>query len=137
MIYPKNFEEKIDFDQIRLLIKENCLSAMGQQKVNAIVFSPDLNEIVRLQEETEEFRQILLFEPAFPAQDYIDLTQELTRLQLEGTFIETESLNDLKAVLKTIQACLLFSVYMPKKINSLFYVPFPPVYLSTINSLNK
>ena len=108
MIYPKNFEEKIDFDQIRLLIKENCLSAMGQQKVNAIVFSPDLNEIVRLQEETEEFRQILLFEPAFPAQDYIDLTQELTRLQLEGTFIETESLNDLKAVLKTIQACLLF-----------------------------
>lgn len=108
MIYPDNFEKKIDFDQIRLLIKESCLSTMGQQKVDNIGFTSDLHEIIRQQEETEEFRQILLFEPAFPAQDYIDLRQELTHLQLEGTFIETENLNELKAVLKTIQACLLF-----------------------------
>ena len=108
MIYPLNFETKIDFDHIRLLLKENCLSEMGQQKVDEIAFSCQTEEVIRWQEEAEEFRQILLFEPSFPSQDYLNLRRELLRLQTDGTYIEQENMPNLRTVLKTIQACLLF-----------------------------
>ena len=32
MIYPQNFEQKIGFDQVRTLLKEKCLSTVGQEK---------------------------------------------------------------------------------------------------------
>ncbi len=108
MIYPPNFENKIDFDQIRSLVKGYCVSSLGKEKVDNVIFHSDSNDIIYLQEQTEEFRQILLFESTFPSQDYLDLRVELTRLKIEGTYIEIESLCELKSVLKTIQDCLLF-----------------------------
>ena len=33
MIYPQNFEQKIGFDAIRQLLKEKCLSTLGQERV--------------------------------------------------------------------------------------------------------
>ena len=33
MIYPQNFEQKIGFDQIRQLLKEKCLSTLGEESV--------------------------------------------------------------------------------------------------------
>lgn len=108
MVYPSNFENKIDFDQIRSLIKEYCISSLGKDYIDAVSLQTNINDIIRLQEQTDEFRQILLLESSFPSQDYIDLRNELTHLQIEGTYIEIETLCDLKAVLKTIQNCLLF-----------------------------
>lgn len=108
MIYPQNFEKKIDFDQIRVLIKEYCISSLGQSKVDEIAFSDNFKEITRLQEEVEEFRQILLLETSFPAQNYFDIRKELLHLQIEGTHIDIETLCELKAVLRTIQDCLVF-----------------------------
>ena len=35
MIYPKQFEEKIEFDRIRELIKSHCLFEPGQERVDA------------------------------------------------------------------------------------------------------
>ena len=32
MIYPQNFEQKIGFDQIRQLLKDKCLSTLGEEK---------------------------------------------------------------------------------------------------------
>ena len=34
MIYPNNFEQKVGFDQIRILLKEKCLSPLGEEKVD-------------------------------------------------------------------------------------------------------
>ncbi|MDD4209831.1 MAG: Smr/MutS family protein [Bacteroidales bacterium] len=108
MIYPHNFEQKIDFDQIRGLINQYCISTLGKSKVDEIVFLDDFEKITRLHEEGEEFRHILLMETSFPAQNYFDLRKELHHLQIEGTCIEIQTLCELKAVLQTIQDCLVF-----------------------------
>lgn len=38
MIYPQNFEQKIGFDQIRQLLKDKCLSTLGEERVNEMNF---------------------------------------------------------------------------------------------------
>ena len=108
MIYPFNFEKKIAFDSIRNLVKSFCISSLGEYQVDEMQFETSYQTICKRQEETEEFRQILLFEPHFPSQDYYDLTSELVRLKLEGTFIEIENLGNLRASLQTIHDCLAF-----------------------------
>ena len=108
MIYPSNFEKKIAFDSIRNLVKSFCISSLGERQVEEMQFETSYQTICKRQEETEEFRQILLFEPHFPSQDYYDLTSELERLKLEGTFIEAENLCNLRASLQTILDCLTF-----------------------------
>ncbi|MDR1414602.1 MAG: hypothetical protein LBI96_02220, partial [Odoribacteraceae bacterium] len=54
MIYPANFEAKINFNKIRHLIAANCLSEMGKELVDAIAFSTDPAVIATAQEETDE-----------------------------------------------------------------------------------
>jgi DNA mismatch repair protein MutS2 len=40
-LYPDNPEEKINFDKIRSLIKEECTSTLGADFVQKIAFSRD------------------------------------------------------------------------------------------------
>jgi len=108
MIYPENFEQKISFEQIKNGISEFCISSLGKRQLQQMQFCTDYEKICKMQEETEEFRQILLFEPSFPTQNYFDLTAELLRLKTIGTFIELENLCDLRASLQTIYDCLKF-----------------------------
>ena len=45
MIYPQNFEQKIGFDQIRQLLKDKCLSTLGEERVTDMVLSDRFNEV--------------------------------------------------------------------------------------------
>ncbi len=117
MIYPKNFEGKTGFDKIRNLIADKCLSPQGLYYVERLSFLSDHSLISRLLNQTAEFKNMLSEEPGFPAQDYFDLTPELNRIKLEGTYIEQEKLFDLKSSLATIYDILLFL----KKLNKQDY----------------
>ena len=103
-----DFEQKIAFDRIRGMVGEHCLSAISGSHVEALHFSTDWEEIVRWQEETEEFRQLLLFEPDFPFRTHADLRKELEFLKIAGSRITIESLCELKSTLETIQSVLVF-----------------------------
>ncbi|MBU2650809.1 MAG: endonuclease MutS2 [Bacteroidetes bacterium] len=105
MVYPDNFEEKIGFTQICRLLESYCISRLGQQHITKISFSSALEEISEKLYETEEFRQILLSPEPFPQQDYFDLTPEFSRIKIPGTFIEIQSLVDLRLSLNTINLC--------------------------------
>lgn len=102
MIYPSTFEEKIGFDQIRTLLEKHCVSSMGHEWVHQLVCSHDFEEIKCSLEETEEFRQILLFDDAFPAQDFYDLREVLSRIRIDGTFIELDELAALRAFINAV-----------------------------------
>lgn len=108
MVYPENFEQKIGFDQIRELLAQECISPLGLKHVEEISFEAGHGIVQEMLNRTEEFRQILLSGKAFPNSGYFDLTKELKRIQLKGTFIEIEWLFDLKASLQTINACLSY-----------------------------
>ena len=57
MIYPQNFEQKIGFDQIRQLLKDKCLSTLGEEKVSDMGFSEQYEVVEEhLHQVTEFFR---------------------------------------------------------------------------------
>ena len=101
-------EQKLSFDKIRELVAAETTNALAERMVGEMAFSPNHERIERELKQTEEFRQILLMENAFPSQDFIDLSEELTRLKVAGTVIELEALPDFKASLQTLTACLRF-----------------------------
>lgn len=90
------------------MLKESCLSQLGEKLVDSIHFSNDFDSINKRICQTEEFRQVLLMEDSFPAQSYFDLREELLRISVFGTYFEQETLFDLKSSLTTIFECIKF-----------------------------
>ena len=101
-------EDNIGFDKIREYVAGECTNALAVRMAEEMTFMTKHDKVVRELQLTEEFRQILLMENAFPMNDFFDLTDELTRLRLPGTVIELQALFDLRSSLSTLTACLRF-----------------------------
>ena len=88
MIYPHNFEQKIGFDKIRLLISDKCLSPLGKERVAEMSYSADFNAINEQLQQTEEFIRILQGDKEFPANYFFDVRYSLRRIRPEGTWMD-------------------------------------------------
>jgi DNA mismatch repair protein MutS2 len=108
MIYPENFENKTGFDRIRDLLCEKCLSPMGIEKVEAIEFIDDFDNLFHKLSATYEFQQILQFEDFFPSEHYYEISGCLNKIRIEGTFPEVQEVFDLKRTLETVKTILNF-----------------------------
>ena len=108
MIYPHNFEPKIGFDQIRLILKGKCLSTLGEEKVADMTFSDQYREIEERLEQTEEFVRILQEADNFPAQYFFDVRPSLKRIRIEGMYLDEQELFDLRRSLETIRDIVRF-----------------------------
>lgn len=108
MIYPDNFEDKIGFNEIRLLLKERCLSMLGKEEVDEMSFTTDCNYINSRLEELREFRRIGEEADDFPLDNFFDVRQSITRIRLEGTHLEIDELFDLKRSMETIINIIAF-----------------------------
>ena len=96
MIYPKHFEEKIEFDKIKTLIAAECLCDMGKEEIWALSFSSDptiikeqtglIAEFMRLMNETSN---------EFPLDGYYDIRAYIKRIQTEGAYITEAELFEL------------------------------------------
>ena len=108
MIYPQNFEQKIGFDQIRQLLKEKCLSTLGEERVTYMVFSDRFNEVEERLDQVTEFVRILQEEDNFPAQYFFDVRPSLKRIRVEGMYLDEQELFDLRRSLETIRDIVRF-----------------------------
>lgn len=108
MLYPNNFEQKLGFDKIREMLKGGCLSNLGRMRVDKIRFSNKYSFIETLINQVDEFKEIMLMEDEFPLNHFFDLTPVLKKIRIEGTYILTEELFDLKRSLETIKSILIF-----------------------------
>lgn len=108
MIYPSNFEQKIEFDQIRKLIKNKCLSELGEECVEKISFSTDFDFIFNQIHQTDEFVSILKENKDFPDQYFFDIRPSLKRVRIEGLYMDEQELFNFCRSLETIQAILVF-----------------------------
>ena len=108
MIYPQNFEQKIGFDQIRQLLKEKCLSTLGEERVTEMTFTAQFNEVNERLEQTDEFIRILQEEDNFPAQYFFDVRPALRRIRVEGMYLDEQELFDLRRSLETIRDIVRF-----------------------------
>ncbi|MBN2813119.1 MAG: Smr/MutS family protein [Bacteroidales bacterium] len=115
MIYPQTFEQKTGFSQVKDLIREHCLFTPGRQKVDEIRFMSHFNTLQEVLEQTAEFKEICLFEENFPTDNYHDLTPGLKKARVEGTYLETSEVYDLKRSLDTIKAIIRFFKGTPEE----------------------
>lgn len=108
MIYPQNFEQKIDFIRIRELVAGHCLSSLGEEKVEEMHFSDAYQEINTWLHRTREFVKILEEEDNFPIDYFIDVRDALKRLRVQGVWIEQQAMFDLRRSLHTITGIVSF-----------------------------
>lgn len=102
MIYPKTFEDKIGFNEIRTLLRERCLSSLGKEEVDKITFMDNVKAISTQLSRVREFRRLQEEEENFPLNYFFDVRQSVARLRLEGTHMEEDELFDLRRSLGTV-----------------------------------
>ena len=108
MIYPSNFENKIQFSKIRSLLKGYCLCQLGKDKVDEMAFSGDVAVINTMLRQTREFRRLQDESDDFPLQFFFDMRESVKRIRLEGTHLEENEIFDLRRSLETIAAIVRF-----------------------------
>ena len=102
MIYPSNFENKIQFGEIRSLLKGYCLSQLGKDKVDAMTFTADCGRINTMLRQTREFRRMQEETDDFPLQFFFDMRASIKRIRIEGTHLEENEIYDLRRSLETV-----------------------------------
>ena len=108
MIYPQNFEQKIGFDSIRHLLKEKCLSTLGQERVDEMNFSESFKDINEWLEQVMEFMRIIQEEEQFSRPIFFDVRPSLKRIRVEGMYLDEQELFDLHRSLETIRDIIHF-----------------------------
>ncbi len=108
MIYPDNFEQKIEFNKVRQLISDRCLSILGREKVEEMHFSASFDDISTLLSQTEEFVRIREEEDTFPADHFYDLRPVLRHVRVAGAWIDQSALFELRRSLQTINGIVAF-----------------------------
>ena len=108
MIYPDNFENKIQFNEIRSLLKGYCLSQLGKDKVDDMAFTCDAERINTALSQTREFRRMQEEADDFPLQFFFDMRASIKRIRIEGTHLEENEIFDLRRSLETISGIVKF-----------------------------
>ena len=108
MLYPSNLEQKISFNKIKEILKSECSSSLGMDFVDKVSFSSDSKLVVRLLDQTEEFRQILVSGEAFPTSNFTNLNPYLEKAKLENSFLDAADFHEVKLSLQTLRTCVLF-----------------------------
>lgn len=104
MIYPDNYEKKIGFEEIRRMLRGNCLCTIGCDEVDAMSFMTEADDVSARLTEVRELRRALEEEEDFPMQFFFDARGSVARLRLKGTHIEEQELFELMQSLRTISA---------------------------------
>ncbi len=108
MIYPAHFEDKIGFTQIRGMLKQKCTSHQGKTQVENMNFSSNLLVIQEQLNLTDEFRKLLLYDKNLPSLQIEDCSEALMQIHPEGSWIDQETLFELKLSYETIYEMVTF-----------------------------
>lgn len=108
MLYPKNIEHKIGFDEIRQILSDKCSCEIGKEKIASLSFISDADEINKQQSQIMEMMQILNTEENFPTPSFSTIYDAITRIRPEGTYLFENELHVLRKSLYEIQEILLF-----------------------------
>lgn len=111
MLYPDHFEQKIAFTTIRQLLKDKCVSTLGAEKVDEILFTSDYAEVMRLLSQTDEMLRVLTTESdELPVGDFYDVRPALSRVRIEGLFLDELEVFDLRRALEAVRLLVAFLI---------------------------
>ncbi|HYC86917.1 MAG TPA: endonuclease MutS2, partial [Chryseosolibacter sp.] len=108
MIYPDSLEQKLGFDTIRQRIRSFCLSEAGARLVERIQFHTEADLIRVLLKRTLEFLQILQKGEPFPDRYFFDGHDWLSKIALEGNYLDPDEFLKLGNAMETVIAARNF-----------------------------
>lgn len=108
MIYPDNFEQKIDFVRVREAVKGCCLGEVGRWLTDKMRFMPKAADVRNRLAEVSEFMQLLQSQVDFPTDYFFDLRPLFDKMRVEGSFAEAEEIFNLYRSLSTAKAITRF-----------------------------
>ena len=129
MIYPTNIEQKIDFQVIRDELKGFCTSSLGKERVDQMQWLTDYAAIQALLLHLREM--IALLSDAsltFPKGEIYDLREALSRIRIEGLFMDESELFSLCKMLD-------YAAQLNRFFSALDKVKYP--ILSTPKNINN
>lgn len=132
MVYPRNFEEKTGFSFLRNLVNERCVSALGKRWCSDMSFSSDYDFVKKKLLQTQEMVTALPELSEQPVLGIYDVTHHLSRLQINGSYLEPEALKQLRTTLHTAKCISVFF----KKTSDDGSVPLFPVLNKSFSSLS-
>ena len=103
IIYPRDFESKLGFDQIRLDLKGLCASSIGRNLVEEMKFSDSFEDICVQLERVNEMKSIIESGVDFPKPVFHDLHSSLSRIKVEGGYMTAEELYKLLRMLEAMK----------------------------------
>ena len=97
MFYPNNIEQKIDFTVIREELHRRCSSPLGRERVDAMQMETDFETVQHLLLLTDQMR-LAEADPmlTFPRGDIHDMREAISRIRIEGLFLDEAELDDLR-----------------------------------------
>jgi len=100
VFYPNNIEQKIDFAIIREELSRRCSSALGRERVDAMQMETEYETVNRLLLLTDQMRAAKA-DPmlSFPRGDIHDMREAISRIRVEGLFLDEAELDDLRKTL--------------------------------------
>ena len=102
MIYPASFELKIGFDRLREQVAARCTMRAARARLEAEQFSNSAREIERRLSLADEMRLLLEMEHDFPNGEYSDIDHIVTKLRIEGSFLDVEQVATLRRALADV-----------------------------------
>jgi len=100
MIYPNNIEQKIDFVVIREELRKRCSSTLGRERVETMQMETDFEAVQARLLTTDQMR--LAREDGsltFPRGEIHDVRDAISRIRLEGLFLDEAELDALRQTL--------------------------------------
>ncbi|MBQ6723240.1 MAG: Smr/MutS family protein [Paludibacteraceae bacterium] len=98
--YPSNIEQKIDFVEIREELGRRCASGLGRERVAAMQMETDYATVQGLLLLTDQMR-LAQADPmlTFPRGDIHDMREAVSRIRIEGLFLDEAELDALRKTL--------------------------------------
>lgn len=108
MIYPPQLEVKIGFNRVRQMLKNECLTPLGEQMVSDIDFLTNYRAITEALSLSWEFILIKRDEESFQIGFFSDLRMPLKAAKPLGTWLQEKSFHELRQTLETLTSISVF-----------------------------
>lgn len=120
MIYPQNIEQKIDFHIIRDCLKGCCNSPLGKERVDEMSWVNHYDTVKERLAHLREMMSVLADSSlSFPQGDIYDLREALSRIRIEGLFMDESELFSLRKMLDYVGLLERFFTLLDKEKYSL------------------
>ncbi|WP_343532403.1 endonuclease MutS2 [Pedobacter sp.] len=108
MLYPENCEERLGFNEVRQLVRDYCLSTMGQNLVDKMQVMTKHDQIDKFLRQTKEFKSILENQEPLQISTFFDIKVLADKIKVEGTYLIEEELFKIYTSLQTVFSVIRF-----------------------------